>query len=187
MSPLLSPARPTLPALLPAPPGSRTPHALGEVVAAVAGRPDCWRHHVRFDAAKRWSMRLHADDDLDVWLISWTPDQSTALHDHGGSAGALTVVDGGLTELTAAPKDLHRLLRHELVPGQVRAFGPRHIHDVVNARAAPAVSVHAYSPPLRSMTYYATGAYGLRKVRTVLTEDPEPAAPISMTGAGSLP
>jgi len=123
-------------------------------------------------------MRLHADDDVDLWLISWTPDQSTALHDHGGSAGALTVVDGGLTELTAAPNDLHRLVRHELAPGRVRTFGPPHIHDVINAGAAPAVSVHAYSPPLRSMTYYVTGAYGLRKVRTLLSEEPEPAAPI---------
>ena len=169
MLPLLSPARSTLPALFPAPPGPRTPPVLGEVVAAVSERPDLWRPHVRFDPARRWSMRLHADDDLDVWLISWTPDQSTALHDHGGSAGVLTVVDGGLTELTVAPKDLHRLLRHELALGQVRTFGPRHIHDVVNTGAAPAVSVHAYSPPLRSMTYYATGAYGVRKVRTVLT------------------
>ena len=66
----------------------------------------------------------------------------------------------------------------------MRTFGPRHIHDVVNTGAAPAVSVHAYSPPLRSMTYYATGAYGVRKVRTVLTEEPEPAAPTLTIGPG---
>ena len=178
MSPLLTRPRPTLSALLPPTSAPHTPRALGGVVAAVAARPDLWRHRVRFDATDRWSMRLHADDDLDVWLISWTPDQSTALHDHGGSAGALTVVDGRLTELTAAPSDLHRLVRHELVPGGVRTFGPRHVHDVVNAGAAPSVSVHAYSPPLRAMTYYATGAYGLRKIRTLLTDAPEPAAPI---------
>ena len=144
MSPLLSPPRPALPAVFPNTKGPRTPRALGEVVSAVAERPHLWRHHVRFDAAARWSMRLHADDDLDVWLISWTPDQSTALHDHGGSAGALTVVDGRLTELTAAPHDLHRFVRRELAPGLVRSFGPRHIHDVINAGGPPAVSVHAY-------------------------------------------
>ena len=101
MSPLLSLPRPALPAVLPATTGPLTPHALGELVAAVAARRDLWNQHVRFDAIERWSMRLHTDDHLDVWLISWTPDQSTALHDHGGSAGALTVVDGRLTELTA--------------------------------------------------------------------------------------
>jgi len=143
------------------------------VVSAVAARRDLWRQHVRFNAAQRWSTRLHADDDMDIWLISWTPDQSTTLHDHGGSSGALTVVDGSLTELTAGPNDLHRLTRQELRPGRVRTFGPRHVHDVINARVGPAVSVHAYSPPLRSMTSYATGAYGLRRIRTVLTDEPE--------------
>ena len=40
----------------------------------------------------RWFTRLHGDDELDVWLISWVPDKSTELHDHGGSLGALTVL-----------------------------------------------------------------------------------------------
>jgi hypothetical protein len=37
----------------------------------------------------------------------------------------------------------------------VRAFGPRYIHDVRNTSAGSvAVSVHAYSPPLATMTRY---------------------------------
>ena len=47
---------------------------------------------------ERWFTRLHGDDELDVWLISWVPDKSTELHDHGGSLGALTVVSGALAE-----------------------------------------------------------------------------------------
>lgn len=39
----------------------------------------------------------------------------------------------------------------ELAVGAARSFGPGHIHDVRNSSAAPAVSVHAYSPPLTSM------------------------------------
>ncbi len=46
----------------------------------------------------RWFTQLHGDDELDVWLISWVPDRSTELHDHGGSLGALTVVSGALRE-----------------------------------------------------------------------------------------
>ena len=45
---------------------------------------------------ERWFTRLHGNDELDVWLISWVPDRSTELHDHGGSLGALTVVSGAL-------------------------------------------------------------------------------------------
>ena len=47
---------------------------------------------------ERWFTRLHGDDELDVWLISWVPERSTELHDHGGSLGALTVVSGRLAE-----------------------------------------------------------------------------------------
>jgi hypothetical protein len=44
------------------------------------------------------------------------------------------------------------------------------VHDVVNRVPAPAVSVHAYSPPLTAMFYYAVEPAGLRRTRTVLTE-----------------
>ncbi|PRC61408.1 cysteine dioxygenase, partial [Mycobacterium sp. ITM-2017-0098] len=49
------------------------------------------REQVVVVAAERWFTRLHGNDELDVWLISWVPDRSTELHDHGGSLGALTV------------------------------------------------------------------------------------------------
>ena len=49
-------------------------------------------------SGERWFTRLHGNDELDVWLISWVPDRSTELHDHGGSLGALTVVSGSLRE-----------------------------------------------------------------------------------------
>jgi hypothetical protein len=49
------------------------------------------------------------------------------------------------------------------------------VHDVVNAASEPAVSVHAYSPPLTAMSYYAVDEAGsLRRTRTVLTDEPEP-------------
>ncbi len=51
-----------------------------------------------FPTLDRWSTRLHADDDVDVWLISWVPERNTELHDHAGSFGALTVLSGSLTE-----------------------------------------------------------------------------------------
>ena len=36
-------------------------------------------------------------------------------------------------------------------PGQPRAFGPDYAHDVRNVSLAPAISIHAYSPPLSEM------------------------------------
>src|ERR1700758_1697096 len=48
--------------------------------------------------AERWFARIHGDEELDVWLISWVPGRATELHDHGGSLGALTVLSGSLNE-----------------------------------------------------------------------------------------
>ena len=44
--------------------------------------------------------------------------------------------------------------------GRGATFGLGHVHDVVNIRAAHAVSVHAYSPPLTAMSYYAVDPGG---------------------------
>ena len=38
--------------------------------------------------------------------------------------------------------------------GQPRAFSANYAHDVRNSSAAPAVSIHAYSPPLKEMNEY---------------------------------
>ena len=134
----------------------------------------------------RWCRQLFADDDLDVWAISWIPDRTTELHDHGGSLGALTVVDGALAELRWTGD---RLRERRLAAGAQAAFPLGWVHDVtwaasgtsaltadgtVPGHVAPALSVHAYSPPLTVMSYYeVTERHSLRRVRAELTDIPE--------------
>lgn len=124
----------------------------------------------------RWFCRLHGDDELDVWLISWVPERSTQLHDHGGSLGALTVVSGALAETRW---DGERLRGRRLQAGDQAAFPLGWVHDVVWAPeptllAGPTLSVHAYSPPLTAMSYYdVTATNTLRRDRTELTDKPE--------------
>ncbi|NGN66224.1 cysteine dioxygenase [Streptomyces sp. A7024] len=132
---------------------SRTPTQLAETARRAAAETGFWRPRVRFDAAERYYARLEVTDDYEVWLLTWLPGQGTGIHDHGGSSGAFTVVQGELTErtFTAAPT---RPSPWALPAGAIRAFGPRHTHEVVNHGAVPAVSVHAYSPALTSMSYY---------------------------------
>ena len=127
--------------------------------------------YVDFDADVRWHQRLYRDRRLDVWLISWLPEQGTELHDHGGSSGSFTVLSGTLTEAVVAggrTGDRRRLA------GESVGFGPRYVHDVRNVDETPAVSVHAYSPPLTSMTYYDLAGGRLAPIRTLATHDPEP-------------
>ncbi|MGO9560476.1 MAG: hypothetical protein ACLPQS_14400 [Acidimicrobiales bacterium] len=40
-------------------------------------------------------------------------------------------------------------------------FGPAHVHDMAHRSGRPAVSVHAYSPPLTALTTYEETPYGL--------------------------
>lgn len=125
---------------------------------------------------ERWFTRLRGDDELDVWLISWVPDRSTELHDHGGSLGALTVVSGALRETRW---DGDALRERKLSAGDQAAFPLGWVHDVTWGReriqlAGPTLSVHAYSPPLTAMSYYdVTERNTLRRNRTELTDKPE--------------
>ena len=125
----------------------------------------------------RWYTRIHGDDELDVWLISWVKDHATELHDHGGSLGALTLVSGALDEFRW---DGDALRGRRLNAGDQAAFPLGWVHDVVWAPthsltvAAPTLSVHAYSPPLTAMSYYeVTTRNTLRRNRTELTYGPE--------------
>ncbi|MFJ9839622.1 cysteine dioxygenase [Kitasatospora sp. NPDC101155] len=140
-----------------------TPKSLRSIVRELAEQPEQWIHLVRLSTEERWYQRLVAEDDHEVWLISWLPGQSTGFHDHGGSRGAFTVALGELEELSLGGPEQGLLIRR--VPaGTTRAFGPEYVHDVRNTASGPAVTLHAYSPPLSSMAHYDLRAGGL--VRT---------------------
>jgi Cysteine dioxygenase type I len=143
---------------------------LGEIVARVAGEPGRWRGLVRYDADRRWYRRMELTDCYEVWLLSWQPGQGTGFHDHGGSRGAFAVAWGDLQEQTV--RGGGQVLSRTVTGGQVRSFGARYIHHVVNNGTAPAVSVHAYSPPLPPMRRYELAGGRLRYAGTEPAEQP---------------
>jgi len=126
---------------------SRTPGELANIVAIFAPS-DGWIERVRLRADRRWYERLYDGPDYDVWVISWLPGQSTGFHDHGASSGAFVVATGILEE--HRPDGRVHVARAD----EPRAFGPNYTHDVRNVSSAPAVSIHAYSPPLTEMNEY---------------------------------
>jgi mannose-6-phosphate isomerase-like protein (cupin superfamily) len=152
-------------------PHAPTPLALADLTDLtrhVAEEVRAGRHAVQIDPLKRWYRQLRGDDYIDVWLISWATSQAAELHDHAGSLGVLTVVSGSLVEQRWVGDGLRtRTLR----AGRSAAFRLGHVHDVANPAAEPAVSVHAYSPPLTAMSYYALAPGGrLRRTRSELVE-----------------
>jgi rhodanese-related sulfurtransferase/predicted metal-dependent enzyme (double-stranded beta helix superfamily) len=149
---------------------AQSPRPLSELAALVeafAATPERWIERVRFRVGERWYERLERTDDHEVWAITWLPGQATGYHDHGGSAGAFAVVCGTLEERRAGERS------QAVATGQTRAFGPHDVHDVRNASATPALSIHAYSPPLSLMHRYALDEGRLVPCGTVFEGDDE--------------
>jgi Cysteine dioxygenase type I len=144
---------------------------LARIVATTAAQPGRWRDLVRYDPARRWYFRMELTDEYEVWLLSWEPGQSTGFHDHGGSRGAFSVALGELQEQSV--RGTSEIVTHTVDTGQTRAFGTRFVHNVVNNSVIPAVSVHAYSPPLPEQRRYELTESGLRYLGT----DPAEVAP----------
>lgn len=119
---------------------SRMSHPYAQAVDATA-----------LDLAERRWLPVDTEAESDLWLISWPPDARTGWHDHGGACGAFTVLDGTLSEAVWTGRSA---VVEPLRQGVSRCFGDRHVHDVVNTSGQPALSLHAYSPGLSTMTHY---------------------------------
>ena len=84
-------------------------------------------------------------------MICWPSGESLDLHDHGGSAGAFSVVSGELDEATIVG---NATVVRRIEPGETAAFGPSRVHAIANRGSAVATGAHVYPPPLSSMKYY---------------------------------
>jgi predicted metal-dependent enzyme (double-stranded beta helix superfamily) len=141
---------------------------LQAVARTWATRPAWWAEAVRHRPAERAYTPLAASPELSVWLITWPPGTGLGLHDHGGSAGALAVVGGELTEwygdVRAFDADAPDLRQRRLVTGSVVGFSPVHLHEVRNLGKVPATSIHVYAPRLDTMAFYGAADPGLPPV-----------------------
>ena len=137
---------------------SLTPEQLERFVAELAATPERWQHLVRHGSDARVYEQIWDDHDVNAWLICWSEDQDTGFHDHDESAAAILVIEGHVRE--------DRLRWGSPAAGQVMGPGttffvpPTAIHRVLHVGAAPAVTIHAYSPPLRRTGAYRIGPHG---------------------------
>jgi predicted metal-dependent enzyme (double-stranded beta helix superfamily) len=125
---------------------------LRDLVGDIAADPQQWRALVRYDTAERHFEQLWRDDHVDVWVISWASGNDTGFHDHDISRGAVAVVEGEVVEERLVVGGGPRVLRHSA--GDTFDFDASHVHRMRQDAAAPAVSIHAYSPPLWRMGTY---------------------------------
>src|SRR3954454_24341428 len=141
------------------PPGrDLTEPELRALVRDFAAAPERWTHLVEHDPDQRRYELLLRDDHVAVWLICWMEDHDTGFHDHDVSAGAVAVVAGRVREerLVLGGRTADR----DCGAGESFSFAASDIHRVRHAGDAPAVTIHAYSPPLWRMGAYEVAPTG---------------------------
>ena len=138
---------------------------LRRLVSQIAADSRRWRPLVRYGTADRAFEQLWRDEHVDVWVITWTHGNDTGFHDHDVSRGAVAVVEGEVIEerlvLAGAPREL----RHRA--GDVFDFDASHVHRMRQDQDAPAISIHAYSPPLWRMGAYVVAPDGTLRRRSI--------------------
>ncbi len=131
---------------------------LERFAAELAAAPDRWAALVRHTDDARVYEQIWDDDDVNAWVICWSKDQDTGFHDHDESAAAIAVISGHVREerlrLGASPT------ARVLGPGSTFTVPPVAIHRVLHAGDYPAVTIHAYSPPLKRTGTYRIGPAG---------------------------
>jgi mannose-6-phosphate isomerase-like protein (cupin superfamily) len=145
------------------------PRLLVDIASGLAAAPPLWRAVARHDTNRRRPVRLLVTDHYEAWVIGWTTDQGTRLHDHGDSTGALVVTAGELTEVLPCSDGLGE---RTLDAGRIRTFPVGTVHDIINRNPEPATSIHVYSPPLTTMTYYERDS--LQPTETIQVRHEEP-------------
>jgi Cysteine dioxygenase type I len=155
----------TLPVASPVSPAPQRTRRAASLVQALAESGEPWAQKVEYDVTTRWFSRLGEIDGIELWLLSWLPGQGTDLHDHGGAAGAFSVLQGALSEDVVTSVRSHPVMSNRVyATGSVRPFGERHIHRVRNLGDVAAISLHAYEPALRTMTRYEFTQAGLEEI-----------------------
>jgi predicted metal-dependent enzyme (double-stranded beta helix superfamily) len=138
---------------------------LRELVGRIAADPDQWRPLVRRDTPDRHFEQLWSDEHVGVWVISWASGNDTGFHDHDVSRGAVAVVEGEVVEERLVVGGAPREIRHRA--GETFEFDASHVHRMRHDAAAPAVSIHAYSPPLSRMGAYVVEPDGTLRRRSI--------------------
>jgi mannose-6-phosphate isomerase-like protein (cupin superfamily) len=144
-------------------------------VARLALAPERWQPFVRHADDARVYEQIWNADDVNAWLICWSQDQDTGFHDHHRSAAAIAVVSGAVREerlrLGSAPRS------RTIGAGSTFTVPPVAIHRVLHAGDTPAVTLHAYSPPLICTGAYRIGHDGeLQRELMSLDDELRPAA-----------
>lgn len=148
---------------------SLTSKQLERFVAGLASSRARWEHLVRHVDDVRVYEQIWDDETVNAWLICWSEDQDTGFHDHDESTAAIAVISGQVREdrLRLGSPPTSQVIR----AGSSFSVPPEAIHRVLHSGGGPAVTIHAYSPPLVRSGTYRTGEHGELLREVVSTEE----------------
>jgi len=90
---------------------------------------------------------------LEGMIACWKPGVPCAVHDHGGSVGAVRVLAGtGLhRQYTVSEGALHLVAEDPVAPGDILVCGSTFVHAMESGLEEPMITLHLYGPTLPHM------------------------------------
>jgi quercetin dioxygenase-like cupin family protein len=148
---------------------SLTPSELEQFAVQLAADIERWQHLVRHTDDVRVYEQIWDDELVNAWLICWSEDQDTGFHDHDESNAAIAVISGQVREdrLRLGSPPSSQVIR----AGSSFTVPPEAIHRVLHSGRQPAVTIHAYSPPLVRSGAYRIGPHGELLREVISTEE----------------
>jgi hypothetical protein len=161
-----------------------SPEELRTITRHLAEQEDFWRPQGVHDPARPSRSQLLWSPQVEIWLIGWETDGGIEPHDHGGASGAFTVCEGTIDTHECSIAEPHEVRRRTLHKGDTVTFDGDHVHELVNRSGAPATTIHAFSPALTTMTFYAPVAGELVVARREAVADPDSSVIATPVGVG---
>ena len=141
---------------------------LERFATGLAATPERWRHLIRASSSMRVFESIWSDAEVNAWVICWQQDNDTGWHDHDESSGGIAVISGNVREERLVIGAEPRVRRAG--PGETFTVPSTAIHRVLHDGGGPAITIHAYSPPLTRMGAYRLGPGGELERESLLSE-----------------
>jgi cysteine dioxygenase len=125
--------------------------------------PEELRPHLNFKPQTYTRRRVLRTGQCEMLVLCWLPGHRTAIHDHNGSCGAISICEGTMDEEIFALNEKGEVVfveRRTRAAGEVTGTDVPDIHRI----GAPGngekrmITVHVYAPPLRVINTYQVGS-----------------------------
>jgi len=116
-----------------------------------------WKKYCKFCNFEYKRNHVFQNNIIDIYVICWSENQNSGIHDHPDNGCLVKVMKGNLIEREYHKENLENVLN------EIHAFegdisyqeGSNKLHSIVNNNIKT-VTLHIYSPPKFKSTFYST-------------------------------